>query len=269
MRLSKQDLGLIHDAVSSAFLKLKLRLLGRFFSGSSIYFEATNPDPMDSLESVWRYTNSLLYGIHGAMDEDYLKELSTITGNYVEAERLRTFNTIIKNVRAAATPEEAKEALEAAMEHATSKIDTIVNTETRTVQAFAEKSGIQRIASDIGIEDPNVAFLGIVDSKTCKYCLAMYHMPDNHHVPRVYRLSQVQDGYWKAKDWDGESVHNVPLHPNCRHIMTFIAPNMGFDKSGQLQFVAFGHDEYEAQRGVKKSEVDGFCSCGNHLESLC
>lgn len=40
----------------------------------------------------------------------------------------------------------------------------------------------------------------------------------------------------------------VSLSGNCRHIMTFIPPNFGFDKSGALVFKGLGYDIWEEQR---------------------
>jgi hypothetical protein len=268
MKLTRRQLGLVRSSLDDLFYRIKVRLLGKYFTGPAMYFEVTRPDPMDSLESVYRFTGMTLYGPDFAIDEDHLKTLAEITGNYIEAQRLKATNEIVVGIKSASTPEDAHKIIDEVIEKTTNYMSMLTTTEGRIVQAFAERDGITRLASDMGIEDPIVAFLGRYDEKTCKYCLAMYHMPNNPMVPRVYKMSELQSGYFKSKTWDKKTIYFAPLHPHCRHVMTFVPPNFGFGADGVITFKGLGHDEWASQRETQKSEAVvtdfsnfGSCSC--------
>ena len=271
MRLSRKQIRAITSGISDVFARMRARLTGSAFPGSTLTFSVTTPDPMDSLESVYRHAGSMLYGPSFRPDRDQVKDLAEVTANYLEAERLRTINKVIKGIEGAASKRDAVKVVSDAMNRASGYVSMLSETEARTAQAYAERDGISRLASSMGIDDPQVAFLGKFDDRTCQYCLAMYHMPGNPQVPRVHKLSQVRQGYFRAKDWDGSEVVSAPLHPRCRHVMTFVPPGYGFDSSGAIKFVGLGYDAYEAQRKqLGKSESIMFlptCDCSSHPES--
>ena len=130
----------------------------------------------------------------------------------------------------------------------------LVANETRIVQAYASREGITQVASDINDTDPTVVFSGICDTRICKYCKAMYHDSANLNKPKPYRLSQLREGYFKPKEWDGKTPHQAPLHPRCRHTMSYCPKNMGFDADGTIHFVDFGYDYYKDYWKLKKGE---------------
>jgi hypothetical protein len=82
----------------------------------------------------------------------------------------------------------------------------------------------------------------------------MYHDSSNLQMPKPYKLSQVREGYFKPKEWDGKTPHHAPLHPRCRHTMSFVPPNFGFTTSGQIEFKSFGYDYHKDYWGLKKAE---------------
>src|SRR5580698_20335 len=112
MKLNKRQVGVVQDAVNDIFYRLKSRLLGRYFGDLSLHFEVTRPNPMDSLESVYRYTTASLYGAGAPTDENHVKMLVNIAGNYIEAQRLRTMNAAIHEMAAAPDKQAAAEAFE-------------------------------------------------------------------------------------------------------------------------------------------------------------
>lgn len=272
MKLTQKQLKAITSSVSDVFGRMRARLLGRIFSGPSITFSVETPDPMLSLEAIYRHAGSVLYGPSFKPDRDNLDHAIEITSNYLEAERLKTLNKVVKGIEQAKNKAEAASVIKDELDRASGYVNMLAVTEARTVQAYAERDGIVRVAADMGIDDPLVAFLGRVDAKTCKYCLAMYHMPGNWSVPRVYKLSEVHQGYFRAKDWDGQEIFGAPLHPNCRHVMTFVPPGYGFDDAGHIKFVGPGYDLLAVQRGeTKKNEpmLVGRCGCSSHPADPC
>ncbi|MGH7241012.1 MAG: hypothetical protein ACREGB_01810 [Candidatus Saccharimonadales bacterium] len=237
----------IQKAIDDLFLNLKARLLGRFFTGPRIYFEVVHrANPMETLEGLYRFTIATLYGPSAKVDEDHLEALANTAGNFIEAERLKASNHIMADLSGATTAKEVKEIIDAQIDKSTEYINGLVANEARTVQSYAEREGIMQLAASIGVEDPLVAKLGIIDKKLCPICVELWHTDDNIQVPRVYRLSELKEGY--MKDHKNPYPTVGPTHPHCRHIMTFIPPNYGFKKDGTITFKGFGHDEYATQR---------------------
>lgn len=256
MKLNDQQIGLITGAVDDLFYNFKARLLGRFFKGPFMYFEVANEnDPKTSIEGLFRYTIHMLYGSQVSVDENQIKKLAEITSNYIDAQRLKTLNRVLTDAERAKTQKELNDLVSEQMDKATSYMNLLSNTETTMVRAYAEREGITQLAAQIGVEDPVVCKRGIVDAKTCDNCLKLWHHPDNPFIPKVYRLSELTDGYNTDHRDPKPTVGHT--HPHCRHVLSFIPPNYGFSKDGSLEFKGFGYDEFAAQReGVKKSEND-------------
>lgn len=239
----------IEKIINDLFYNLKARLLGRFFTGPSIFFEVIhNVNPMDTLEGVYNYTYHMMYNGISSNKVKRPKALAKITGNYIEAERLKTLNRIMMGIEQAESFDEVKLHLDDNIEKATNYVDMLVATEVRNVQVYAERDGIERLGASIGVEDPVICKLGIIDGRLCKVCTSLWHSDDNIKIPKVYKLSELKDGY---------STHKNPTatffasHPRCRHSLTMIPPNFGFSSNGNIEFKSFGWDEYEHQRGGK------------------
>jgi hypothetical protein len=239
----------IEKIINGLFYNLKARLLGRFFTGPAIFFEVLDQtNPMDTLEGAYNYTYHMLYGPGARPNAKRSKILSKITGNYVEAERLKTLNRIMMGIEQASTFEEVKKQLDTHVEKATGYIKMLVTTEVRNIQANAEREGIEKLGASIGVDDPTVVKLGVIDGKLCHVCTDLWHLADNVKVPKAYKLSELQDGY---------STHKNPIptvnasHPHCRHVMTMISPGFGFNASGKIDYIGYNYDVYNDQRGVK------------------
>ncbi len=246
MKIGEGQKAAIVGSVDDLFFSLKSKLLGRFFKGPSIYFEVTKQhNPMESIEGIYKYVLKML-SPGAAENEAHIKSLSEIASNYIEAERLRIQSYILQDVAQAKTPEEAEEKVKETLDKASGYLDTLVATETRTAQAFAEKDGIIQVAASLGIDDPIVYKTGVVDKKLCHNCKVLWHSDGNIWVPKVYRLSELQDGY--NRDSKNPIPTLNPTHPHCRHVMSMLPPNFGFDERGTPRFIAFGHDEYVRQR---------------------
>lgn len=244
-------LSLINGKVDDLFFNLKAALLGRFFKGPAIYFEVANSaDPAETLEGLYRHSMGIMFGPQ-AMNvnaDDELKHLAEVTGNFLDARRLKLINQIVNDVKAAPNAKEAAKAVQENMSKTTSYIEMLVANEARTVQSYANKEGIARLGASIGEADPVVCKLGFVDNKLCKHCKELWHMPNNLKIPKVYRLSELRDGYMKARKGEEPFPTHGPTHPNCRHTTTMVPPNFGFDENGVIKFVAFGYDIHADQR---------------------
>ena len=248
MELLESQKRQIEKIVNDLFYNLKARLLGRFFTGPSIYFEVLESiNPLDTLEGVYNYTYTMLYGPGAKPSRKRAKTLSKITGNYIEAERLKTINKILMGVDKAENFEEAKKEIDKYVGKATSYVKTLVHTEVRQVQANAEREGIEKLGASISVDDPIVCKLGLVDEKLCKSCKKLWHTESNMYVPKVYKLSELKDGYNESHKNPVPTVG--PTHPHCRHVLTMVPPNFGFTDKGVINFMGFGYSIYDEQRG--------------------
>lgn len=242
----KQD---IEFYVNDLFNRLKARLLGRFFRGPSIYFEIVQAgDPIDTMEGIYRYTIGMMYGPDAKIDKKRIKTLAKITANYLDAERLKTINNMISAAEQGEDYGQIESLVTNSMDKAVSYVSTVLNTEVKNVQAYAERSGIEQLGASIGVDDPIVCKLGVVDDRLCKNCKLLWHTKENLYIPRVYRLSELKDGY--NKDHKNPIPTVSCTHPHCRHTLTMVPPNYGFDMRGNITFKGFGHDEYQHQRGI-------------------
>jgi hypothetical protein len=254
MKLSSFQRSLIVDAINDVFFRLEARLLGRWFKGPTIYFSVVSEvDPGETLEGVYRYALSMLYGPAASIDEKHLKELHEIAQNYLEAERLRRVNKVLTDTAAAEDAAAAAASLQENIDKATSYINTLMVTEARNMQAYAERDGIIKLAASIGVDDPVVVKLGIVDDRLCKACRTLWHDRSNISKPRPWKMSELRDGYNKSQ-LDPTPTLNA-THPHCRHVLSFVPPNFGFDDKGMIKFIAFGYDYYEDYHGTHKVEL--------------
>lgn len=269
MDLTENQRKAVLDAVEDLYQEHKARLLGRFFKGPTIYFDVIRTsDPLLSIEGLYRYALHHMYGPGADVDEDLLRKLANITGNYIDAEKLKTINVALQHVEQSKTLKDLKDGLREIFDKATTKIEQITVTEARNVSNLAEREGIMQLAATFGVADPVVARLGPLDAKTCKICKKLWHDDSNPLIPKLYKASEIMDGY---------SNHKEPIptwnatHPNCRHVWITVAPNYGFDERGKLKFIAFGHDELSVRRGsmIKVEPRDPTwdyqkCDCDDH-----
>lgn len=240
MRLTRAQRRLVTERIRSIFSRAKDRLLGRpgAESAMGIRFsvDGRQPEGGTTLTDAMRFASALANRGVPVVDPNDAEKVAEIFSNYMDAEAARSVNSVIQSMESAATPEDASRSLIAALKSSKHKVETILMTETRQAQAHAEREGIARVAADLGDPDPDVCWVGPLDARTCKWCLAMYHDRSNPHVPRIWKLSQLKGGYFRPKEWDGESVY-MSGHPRCRHVMTLIPKGYQFDSQGRLRYV--------------------------------
>ena len=234
MKLLESQKAQIEKAINDLFYGLKVRMLGRFFTGPRIYFELIGAqNPLDSLEGIYNYTYTMLYGPGAKPTAKRAKELSKITGNYIEAERLKTINKIMVGIDKADSFEEVKEEIDKHVEKATNYVKTLVTTEVRQVQANAEREGIEKLGASIGVQDPTVCKLGVIDDKLCPTCVSLWHSDDNIQIPKVYKMSELKDGYNENKKKPIPTI--APSHPHCFDKETEVLTNRGWIKFNSVE----------------------------------
>lgn len=247
MKLTDEQKVSIEFSVSDIFYRLKFRLLGRFFTGPRIYFELVDDlNPLNTLEGLYHYTANMMYGTSFKPSIKRIKNLNRITDNYIEAERLKTINNVMQAAEQGKSLDDIEEMIKETLDKSSEYVDMLVITEARNVQANAEREGVEKIAASIGVEDPTVCKVGVIDDKMCHVCRRLWHSEDNIYIPKVYKLSELFDGYNKSAKDPIPTV--LASHPRCRHVLTFIPPNFGFNNRGVIEFKGFGYDVYAEQR---------------------
>jgi len=248
MKVNPRQQGILKRIIDDLFWSLKAKVLGRFFKGPKIYFEVVEEtNPLETIEGIYKYTQFMFRGPDAKPDEKRIKTLAGITSNYIEAERLKTQNQVLATVEQSESYEDLSTNLSEQLDKTHKNVHKILVTETRNIQSNAEAEGITEVAASLGVEDPIVVKRGVIDEKMCKNCRKLWHTKANVYVPKVYKLSELQAGY--NKDWKNPIPTINSTHPNCRHVLSYIPPNFGFDSKGQLVFKGFGHDAYETQEG--------------------
>ena len=255
MKLSAAQRELILKQIESIFETTKARLLGRFFKGPRIYFTlAAESDPLHTLEGLYNYTLNMMYGAGTEpKDEKVIENLSEVTGNYFDAQKLKVANHLLNEINDASSKKDILSIVAAHIDKASKYIDMLTENEMKITTAYATREGITQLAADLKINDPTVVFLGVVDQKVCKYCKSMYHNINNLYEPKPYKLSQVQQGYFKPKLWDGKTPF-MNCHPRCRHVMSFVSPGFGFTPSGQPTYISSSYDYYKDFWSMRKTE---------------
>jgi hypothetical protein len=247
MKLSPVQRRAVLDNLDKIFYNLKARLLGRFFTGPRIYFEVVQrANPMETIEGLFQYTMKMLYGAAQEAPEEQLEALAETTGNYLDVQRLKISNKVLADIAAADNPKDALDKITENVNKISEHMDTLVASEARHVQAYAEREGITRLGASIGVEDPVVYKIRTPGKVMCPNCRKLWHTPENLSIPKVYKLSELQEGYMTDHKNPYPTIGHT--HPHCRHDLSMLPPNYGFNSAGIAEFRNFGYDEYEHQR---------------------
>jgi hypothetical protein len=254
MFLSELQTAAIRKILDNLFLKLKAKVLGEFFKGPKLYFQISRrANALETLAGIFKYS-LFTTDPNATFDPKQVAPLANITGNYIDAEKNRALVRIIEGVQNG-DPETLPEIIESSIDKSNNYIKMLVTTEVRTAQARGEMHGIQTVGASMGVADPTVVRLGVLDNRLCHICTKLWHMPNNVLIPRAYKVSELQEGY------NTDRVNPVPTvapsHPRCRHILTLVPPNMGYNEAGRLKFMGFGYDMYaEQHKELGKSETN-------------
>jgi hypothetical protein len=181
-----------------------------------------------------------------------MHSLVEVATSYLDAERERTKARTIHAVNAwlASNPDaDARTVLEGELagvaKQVIESVVKIVDSTATVARNMGTLEGISKAAASRDVEDPVVYFVVVRDQSLCKECRTLHLLPDGV-TPRVFRLSEVSQGFHKRGD---KSPSIGGLHPHCRCTIASLVPGYGFGPSGMVRFVDVGHDELAAQRG--------------------
>lgn len=254
MIITEEQKESILGAIEDLFGTTQAKLLGRYFAGNKIFFTAAQNAPFETtIEGMYRYALKA-NNPDAEIDEDGLRTLMVIINNYIEARKLKVINETLNDALNAKNADALFQVVKDNIDKATKYMEMLLITETQMVRAYANQQSIQAIAASVNDSDPFVFWSGVVDPKLCKWCRAMYHSMEDVWIPKVFRLAELQSGYFNPKTWDGHSPYKAG-HPRCRHSMLYLPKNFGFDNKGMIKFKYIGYDPIIDQRGLEKGEM--------------
>jgi hypothetical protein len=247
--LTKGGMALIHRSVEALFDYIKAMVLGpgyvRSRSDKNIFIEHR---PEFSIPGLYRQA-AAEEGTRPT--ETHLNAMVQIAASYLDAERERTKAQVTKAVTTWLADPKAKTDVHTALggelsdvfAKMTSSVERIVDTESTTARNMGTLEGISKIAGAANEDDPTVFFITVRDNSLCEECRRLHLIGEK---PRVWKLSEISNGYHKR----GDSTPSIGgLHPHCRCTLTYLSKGYGFDAGGRIKYIEPGHDEYAAQRG--------------------
>lgn len=259
----------IEKIIKRTFDRFRLNLLGpEYIKGKSLVFSYKNFDPKTTLVSNYLAAHSENSIRPGAIDKDIVKKVEDVASSYLDSMEQKSLADISRIVSdrmenlhrkakmAEKTPQEFTQEKEGKeilsdiqnnLQEQKEKINkaagVLTNHELHSSMNYGALDGIVGISKSMGIDDPNVFKIGVLDENRCKYCWRLWTMSDEI-TPKVYKLSELDGapGHWKNPQ---PSIQ--PTHVNCRDILTVLLPGFGFE-GGKIAYKGDGWDEHSHQR---------------------
>jgi GNAT superfamily N-acetyltransferase/predicted RNA binding protein YcfA (HicA-like mRNA interferase family) len=249
---------LIDGRVDDVFDRLLVRLLGHAFTGKHLYVEFEHGLTLPGIFEAAVQGEGASYA-----DRDLLLGIAEVAKDYLDKHRAeakaatkRRIQSLLYDVEQGnIQPQHFRNHVERELSELWARvrngIERVVETEAQHAQTIGVKEGIDQVNTNLGIEDPTICFIPVKDDKLCDECRRLHMLPDGV-TPKVWKSSEVSTEYHERGE-DRPSWHL--MHPHCRCALTTIMPGFGF-KAGRITFIAFGHDEWQHQRGMQKSEAE-------------
>lgn len=249
--------------LSEKGLKSLEKVVQAQFDSFSLKFIGLIPTPSRDKNVVFKTTRNNLVSLFlqalqnrdpNATEERTLKTLLRVANGYLNGLKERTVAKITNDVDSYVRNQNQKnqpvslktinDMVEKEMDKAGKHLKIIANAESQKAINTGAALQISKMAQDKGEKDPTVFFVVTQDDKTGFYEYVLHLLPDRK-TPRVWKLSEVNSGYYA----NGDQYPSLSgLHPNCRCKMTYLANGFGFDESGRVKYIDKNHDEFEKQR---------------------
>lgn len=255
--LSSRGREKVEDVVESFFDKMIYRFLGYNPSNKRIEFFVKRPD-----ESLLDLFIKALGHAPNEVEQDVAKKILKSSYNYFSSLREKTKGRVADKLESAISEasyegreldrNQISSIINEEMNKAKSHFNTIAATETTRAKNLGHAMLISRAAAAEGESDPNCYFVVKKDIHTCKHCLQNHLHPDGR--PKVFKLSELRQGYLSKEERDSGECSLHGQHPNCRCRLVYIGKHFGFDKNNKITFVNFGYDEYGHQKSAYSSD---------------
>lgn len=260
----------IKDIIAQSFDKYKASLVGPRALHRGFVFALRGHPFNQKISDAYVHSN-VFNSMKDSVDKNTIAHLEDTAMNYIDSLKHKTTADILKQVDDhlanaykqgkldgqnvddyLQTPDgrgimkEIKKTLGVQKEKIDKGLDLIANVSLYDAQNHGAADAIVDMSKSLGIGDPTVFKIGVMDNKRCPICWKLWTLEDRV-TPRVYKMSELAGGYMDRKDAKPTVGSS---HPRCRDILTFLAPGFGFE-GGKITFRGSGWDEYAEQR--KKS----------------
>lgn len=255
----------IKTIISNSFDKFKSSFIGPQIAKGYVF--ALKHPVNQKISDAYVHAN-IFNSMKNSIDKNTIAHLESTASNYIDSLKQKATADIIKTVddRLAEAYSQGKligrstdeylrsqdgqeilnsikKALSEHEEKITKGLDLIANVSLYDAQNYGAADGIIDMSKSLGIPDPIVFKIGLLDDKRCPICWSLWTQPDRI-TPKVYKMSELVGGYMDRKN---------PLptigtsHPNCRDVLTFLSPGFGFE-GGKIKYKGQGWNEFQAQR---------------------
>lgn len=243
---------ILEEIIRRSFNGFRLNLLGpdRVNKAYVVSLRGSKYDPNTSLGSAYMHANAINTTDPNSIDPKTVERIRDVAEKYIDQLEEKSIADVIRIIsnHTAEMDNQAKlsgrsardillsedgekiiRAIKDQLKEQKERIDKAANTiaehELYTAQNYGAFDGVIGAAKSVGISDPVVCKIGVMDDRRCKHCWRLWTMPDKT-TPRVYRLSELAagPGHWKNPD---ASVS--PTHPNCRDVIVTLMPGFGFE----------------------------------------
>lgn len=254
MGINRQVKDTIDRVVDSLFNTMAISLLGKALGIDKKRLHFSSKKPEITLLDLF------VKGMRSKSPNEYEKEtFRTIieqSHGYVSSLRDRTKSNLIaeidSKIREAdakgsrVSESEIKAAIKKELDKSKSHLKTIAEAESTKTRNMGSALDILRVGSSLGIKDPHCYFVVVKDKVTCKFCIKAHLMPDKV-TPRVYKFSELKQGYLNTEERKAGKASVFGNHPHCRCSLVFLSPGFGF-KNGKISWIGLDHNEYNKQK---------------------
>jgi hypothetical protein len=246
----------ISKLIGSIFDNVKQRLIGPD-SKRGLIFSYHKFDPKNTIEWVYRNALTDQYANVDAVDLDTVEHIKDRVELYLDKAKDNFISEIEAvlvahdqaKLLASKSPikdpeiDGLRKQVQVIRDKIKNSVDLITENELAHAQSLGAMDGIMGLARAMGVSDPTVFKIGVLDRLRCKYCWNLWTMSDGVS-PRVYKMSEL-----RAESGKVPYVASVSLtHPRCRDILTILAPGFGFTSAGNVEYKGKGYDEWKFQR---------------------
>lgn len=269
MQLSKLLQKIIQESVRKTFTDLRLNLLGPDRVSKAMTFSFKRFDPATTIGSMYTHANAINSTNPNSIDKKTLNKIKDVAENYIDALEQKSLADLTRIVAERLDDAETKAKIQGidasevlkskdgkqilielrkTLKDQKIKIDkaaeVIANHELHNAQNFGAFDGLLSAAKSMGIQDPTVFKIGVLDEHRCSICKKLWSI-DGGVVPKVYKLSELSGS---PGNWKNPVASISPSHPNCREIISILLPGFGLDENGKIIYVGNNHNEFDKQR---------------------
>jgi hypothetical protein len=247
---------IVTDPIEELFERAKLEFLGPEYAKAFV-FQYRDYDPSTTIQSAY-VKSALVHSPTGKFDNKMISKVADVAEGYIDKLKETTMADVLSvttgtlsdislhsKLSGMSTSDYAKtkngiemikdmfDKLSEIREKTVESLSRIVDHETVTAQSFGATDGILEAAKAIGIKDPIIFKIGIIDERRCNACKLLWAQPDEL-TPKVYKLSELAatPGDYKT----GYVASVAPTHPGCREIQTALMPGYGFS-GGKIAYI--------------------------------